>query len=119
MSATPQFAFVLEYVKDIEAVTSFYVDVMGLEIERRHPTFVQFKHFAIASDESVGGGDEPEVYWLVDDAEAALRELSAKTDVAIPLKELPFGKVFGVKDPAGRTRYLLEFAKNRPSQPAQ
>lgn len=119
MSTKPKFAFVLEYVKDIEAATSFYVDVMRLEVERRHPTFVQFKHFAIASDESVGGGEEPELYFLVDDAEAAFREFSAKTEVTIPLRELPFGKVFRIEDPAGRTRYLLEFAKNRPSQPAQ
>jgi catechol 2,3-dioxygenase-like lactoylglutathione lyase family enzyme len=119
MSISPRFGFVLEYVKDIEAAKRFYVDVLGLTVERTHPTFVQFDRFAIASDESLGGRDEPEIYWLVDDADAAFRELSAKAEVSLPLKEMPFGKVFAVKDPAGRPRYLLELARNRPSQPVQ
>jgi hypothetical protein len=29
---------------------------------------------------------------------------------------VPFGTVFGIKDPDGQTRYLVEFAKQRPSQ---
>jgi hypothetical protein len=32
---------------------------------------------------------------------------------------MPFGKVFGVKGPAGQPRYLLELAQDRPSQPMQ
>jgi len=117
MRTAPRFGFALEYVKDIEAAKRFYVDVMGLEVERTHPTFVQFDWFAIASDESLGGRDEPELYWLVDDAEAAFRELSQRAEVSLPLREMPFGKVFAIKDPAGRPRYLLELARNRPSQP--
>jgi catechol 2,3-dioxygenase-like lactoylglutathione lyase family enzyme len=55
MGNKPTFGFVLEYVTDIEAATRFYVEVIGLEIERHHPVFVQFNHFAIASDESMSG----------------------------------------------------------------
>ncbi len=119
MSNRPTFGFVLEYVTDIEAAKRFYVEVLGLEVERYHPTFVQFDHFAIASDESLTGTREPEIYWLVDNAEDAFRELSQKVEVSVPLRQMPFGKVFAIKDPAGRPRFLLEFARQRPSQPVK
>ncbi len=123
MTTKPRFGFALEYVSDIEAVKRFYVDVLGLDVEREHPAFVQLKdqagaRFAIASDESMGDSNE-ELYWLVDDAEAAFSELSKKAEVSLPLKQMPFGKVFAIKDPAGQPRYLLELAQNRPSRPVQ
>ena len=117
MSITPRFGFALEYVTDIEAAKRYYVDVLGLRVERQHPQFVQFEHFAIASDESMSGTRELELYWLVDDADAAFREISAKADVTLPPKQMPFGTVFGVTDPTGQPRFLLELARNRPSQP--
>ncbi len=117
MSIKPKFGFYLEYVSDIEAARDFFTGVMGLEMERYHPTFIQFKNFAIASDASMSGTREPELYWLVEDAEAALKELSGKAEVVIPLKQMPFGKVFAIKDPAGRPQYLLEFSRERPSKP--
>lgn len=43
MAVTTRFGFALEYVSDIDAVKRFYVDVLGLEVDREHPTFVQFK----------------------------------------------------------------------------
>jgi len=113
---TPRFGFVLEYVSDIETAKQFYVEVMGLEVERDHPTFVQFNSFAIASDQPLGRTGEPELYWLVDDAEAAFSELSAKAEVSMPLKQLPFGKVFAINDPKGRQWFLVELARDRPSQ---
>jgi predicted enzyme related to lactoylglutathione lyase len=116
MSTKPQFGFVIEYVRDINAAKQFYVEVLGLEIEREHPTYVQFESFAIAGDEPMAGRGEPELYWLVDDAESAFEDLSQKAEVTLPLKEMPFGKVFGIKNSDGQPRYLLEFAKNRPSQ---
>jgi hypothetical protein len=87
-------------------------------MERYHPTFVQFSHFAIATDESLSGSRDPDLYWLVDDAEAAFRELSGKTEVTLPLKQMPYGKVFGIKNTAGQPCYLLELARDRPSRPA-
>lgn len=116
MNIRPQFGFALEYVTDIEAAKRFYVEVLGLEVERYHPTFVQFHNFAIASDESLSGTRESELYWLVDNAEAAFHDLSQKAKVTFPLKQLPFGKVFAIEDPDGRPRYLIELAQNRPSQ---
>ena len=64
----------------------------------------------------MSGNAEPELYWLVDDAEAAFSELSQKAEVSMPMKQMPFGRVFGIKDPAGRPQYILEFARERPSQ---
>ena len=116
MSNKPEFGFILEYVKDIEAAKRFYVEVLGLEVERTSPVFVQFEHFAIASDEPLGGTGEPEVYWLVQDAQAAFDDLSQKTEIILPLKQMPFGKAFSIKDPTGRPLYLIEFAEDRPSQ---
>jgi catechol 2,3-dioxygenase-like lactoylglutathione lyase family enzyme len=122
MALNPRFGFVLEYVSDLAATKDFYVNILGLEVERFHPTFVQFKdptgdHFAIATDESLTGTRERELYWVVDDAEAAFREISARAAIELPLTMKPFGKVFGVKDPAGQVQFLIEFAATRPSRP--
>jgi catechol 2,3-dioxygenase-like lactoylglutathione lyase family enzyme len=69
----PQFGFCLEYVSDIEAAKHSYVDVLDLQMERYHPAFIQFNHFAVANDESLTGTRELELYWLVNDDEAAFR----------------------------------------------
>ncbi len=116
MNNKPKFGFFLEYVEDIEAAKRFYVEVLHLEVERAAPVFVQFNNFAIASDESMSGSREPEVYWVVEDAEAAFAEFTQKAEVIQPIQQKPFGKVFGIKDPAGQPIYLVEFAKQRPSQ---
>ncbi|MGE5676040.1 MAG: VOC family protein [Mycobacterium leprae] len=116
MSNKPRFGFVVEYVKNIEEARQFYVELLGLQVERAHPQFIQFGSFCIASDESLTGTEEPEVYWLVDDAEAALGDLASKAEILRPLTQMSFGKVFGLKDPAGRPCLLLELAKTRPSK---
>jgi catechol 2,3-dioxygenase-like lactoylglutathione lyase family enzyme len=124
MTSKAQFAFALEYVSDIAAAKRFFTDVLGLEIDREAPTFVQFKagngsSYAIASDEAMDGNKDraPELWWIVDDAEAAFREMSAHAEVGLPLRQMPFGMCFGIKDPTGQVHYLLEFARERPSQP--
>jgi catechol 2,3-dioxygenase-like lactoylglutathione lyase family enzyme len=119
VSNKPEFGFVVEYVTDVEAARRFYVDVLGLEVERYSPEFVQFNHFAIAGDEPLSGKRAPELYWLVDDAEEAFRDLSQKAEVVLPLKQMPFGKVFGIKDPTGQPFFVLEFAEDRPSRPVK
>ncbi len=116
MNNKPKFGFFLEYVEDIEAAKRFYVEVLHLEVERAAPVFVQFNNFAIASDESMSGSRAPEVYWVVEDAEPAFAEFTQKAVVIQPVQQKPFGKVFGIKDPAGQPIYLVEFAKQRPSQ---
>ena len=116
MTTTPRFGFVVVYVKDIAEAKRFYTEVLGLRVEREAPTFIQFEHFALATDARLTEGREPELYWLVDDADAAHRAIGAKTEISRPLETLPFGKVFGVRDPDGGTRLLLELARNRPSK---
>lgn len=121
MTAGCTFGFVVEYVTDIEAAKRFYVDVLGLTIEREAPVFVQFQdrsggnHYAIASDERLSAGKAPEIYWVVDRAEAAHAELSAKGVAVSDIRMMPFGKVFSVTDPAGQESFLIEFAAVRPS----
>lgn len=112
----PRFGFIIEYVKDIKTARSFYVEVFGLEVEREHPTYIQFETFAIASDEPMAGEAQQEVYWLVDDAAKSFSSLSEAAEICLPLQDVPFGKVFGVRDPEGQPRYILELAKNRPSK---
>jgi catechol 2,3-dioxygenase-like lactoylglutathione lyase family enzyme len=112
----PKFGFALEYVKDIAEARRFYTDVLGLAVAREHPNYVEFENFAIATDESMSGKDEPELYWLVDDAQAAYDTMSSRAKVSTALQDMPFGRLFAVEDPAGRPRYVLELAKVRPSQ---
>jgi len=122
-SSKAQFAFALEYTNDVAATKQFFVDVLGLQVERDHPTFVQFlagdgARYAIASDERMDPArkGEPELWWVVDDADAAYRAMSEKSEVAMPPRQMPFGTCFGIKDPAGQVHYVLQFAPVRPSQ---
>lgn len=116
MALHAKLGFVVEYVDDIQAAARFYTDVLGLVVQRRHPSFVQFETFALAADEPLTGGGEREVYWLVDDAEAAVREMSGKVEISRPLEQMAFGKVFAVTDPDGHPCYILELAATRPSE---
>jgi catechol 2,3-dioxygenase-like lactoylglutathione lyase family enzyme len=119
MAAQPRFGFVVVYAKDLDKAKRFYAESLGLKVEREAPNFIQFEHFAVASDEPLSPKGEPELYWLVDDAEAAYRQLAAKAPVSRPLESKPFGKVFAVRDPDGGDRFVLELARNRPSKAVQ
>ena len=117
MSVSPSFGFVIQYPRDLDAARRFYEETLGLKIQRQAPNFIQFENFALAGDESLTGTRELELYWLVADAEAAYNELRGTAEISVPLRELPFGKVFAVKDPDGQPRFLLQLSANRPSQP--
>ena len=118
-----RFGFALEYATDIDRTKRFFADVLGLEVDRDHPSFVQFKDksgaaYAIASDEPMDPEQNgaPELWWIVDDIDAAYTHMSPKAEVSMALRQMPFGKCFGVKDPAGQVHYVLEVAQNRPSR---
>ena len=120
------FAFTLEYVSDVEGTKRFLVDVLGLEVEREAPEFVQFKaaangtNFAIASDARMDPDVHGlEVWWLVDDADAAFKEMSSQAEVSMQPRQKPFGSVFGIKDPSGQVHYMVELPRNRPSKPPE
>ncbi len=111
VSIQPRFGFVLEYVADVDAAKRWYEDVFGLVARRYHPTFVQFDNFAIASDEALAGERKRELYWIVEDAEAAFAALTSEdAEIVFPIKTINFGKVFAVKEPAGEILLLCEFA---------
>ena len=42
--------------------------------------------------------------------------MSKKSEVSMPLRQMPFGTCFGINDPSGQVHYVLEFAQQRPSQ---
>lgn len=119
-STAPRFGFVLEYVEDVNEAKSFYTDILGLKVSRESPEFIQFADtaavgWAIASDASMSGEAKPETYWIVEDIAALEKSLSGRVKITHPLEKRPFGQVFGIIDPAGETQYLVEFAKERPS----
>jgi catechol 2,3-dioxygenase-like lactoylglutathione lyase family enzyme len=123
MTNTTRFGFALEYVTDVQATKQFFVDVLGLKVERDHPTFVQFSDasgvsYAIASDERMDPSQDgvPELWWVVEDAHMAFADMSKKSEVKMSPRQMPFGTCFGIKDPSGQVHYVLEFAQQRPSQ---
>jgi len=118
---SPRFGFVLEYVPDVHAATSFYSEILGLKVTRESPESVQFADangvgWAIASDASLSGDAKPETYWIVEDIAALEKSLSGKVKITHPLEARPFGQVLGIADPAGETQYLVEFVRERPSK---
>jgi len=122
-SSKANFAFALEYTSDLAAARRFFTEVLGLEVDREAPNFVQFKagngaSYALASDQPLDPTQNgaPELWWQVQDANAAFREMSAHAEVTVPLTEKPFGTCFGIKDPTGQIHYVLQFAAARPSQ---
>ena len=118
MANKPEFSFALEYVSDIDAAKRFYTELLGFEVERAAPEFVQFKqHFAIATDEPMDDSTDVELYWTVDDFDAAFSALPRNADISLAPTEKPFGKVFGVRDPDGNVRYILQFSTKRRSKP--
>lgn len=115
MPTNLRFGFAVTNVKDIAKAKSFYTEVLGLEVQREAPNFIQFEHFAIATD-NPDATTPIELYWLVDDAEAARRDLAARGATCSAIEAKPFGKLFTVKDPEGGERFVVEFAASRPSK---
>jgi catechol 2,3-dioxygenase-like lactoylglutathione lyase family enzyme len=121
MTTPVRWGFALEYVTDVQQAKRFFTDVLGLQVDRDHPTFVQFKDqngaaYAIASDEPMAPPIGPELWWVVDNAEQAYHEMSKGTEVTAPLQQKPFGTCFGLKAPSGQVHYVLQFPEQRPSQ---
>ncbi len=56
---------------------------------------------------------------MVDDAEAAYRELSTTAVIRQLLRQMPFGMVLAVTDSAGKRRFNLELTPTIPSRPAR
>ncbi len=115
MSTNLRFGFAVANVKDIAKAKRFYTEVLGLKVQREAPNYIQFENFAIGSD-NPDATSPLELYWLVDDADAAHRELTARGATCTPVAAKPFGKVFSTKDPDGGERFVLELSAARPSK---
>ncbi len=114
--------FIVRHVANIDAARAFYTEKMGFEIAAEQPGFVQFKApdgapFAVSlasadpvAAELPGGQSESlELWWYVDDADAAYAELQAKdVEIVFPPKDLPFGRAFAIKDPTGAYSFILQ-----------
>ena len=115
MSVNLKFGFAVANVKDIAQAKRFHTEVLGLKVQREAPNYIQFESFAIASD-NPEATSPIELYWLVDDADAAHRELTARGATCSAVDNKPFGKVFTTKDPDGGERFILQLSASRPSK---
>ncbi|HRW73283.1 MAG TPA: hypothetical protein P5093_12865 [Ottowia sp.] len=116
--SSAQFALAVRYVNNMPAARHFYVDVLGLKPEREHAAFIQFDHFALASDAPLGDDRAAELCWLVADIDDAWQTLKDQARVRMPLRSLPFGRIFSIDDADGHPCYVMQWAEQRPSQPA-
>src|SRR5215218_3208451 len=103
--------FIVRHVRDLDKTRTFYTDVLGFQVENDQPGFLQFTNtggatFALGPE---GAGEETEVWWFVDDADAAHEHLRAHgAEIVSPPKDEPFGRTVVIKDPAGTSLYLLQ-----------
>ncbi len=109
--------FVMLHTDDIAAARAFYKDRMGLTVVTDSPSFLQFASpTGKGADLAVGAltpevSHEPELWWYVDDVDAAHATLIAQgAEIVAPLTDMPFGRFCATKDPAGYTVYLLQLA---------
>lgn len=104
--------FVILNVPDMEEAKAFYTDKLGFETVGGSPDFQQFKQslgstFAIQLATEATPTDTIELWWLVDNADETYNALASQgVDMASPPTDLPFGRVFSIKDPAGHTLHM-------------
>lgn len=106
--------FVLIHVGDIERARAFYTEKLGLTVEAEAPGFVQF---ARPDDQGAALAivqrpvETPELWWDVEDADAAHASLVGNgVEISSALEDKPFGRTFAIKDSEGNT---MSFVKPR------
>jgi predicted enzyme related to lactoylglutathione lyase len=110
--------FVLLHVPDLAVARRFYTETFGLEVESENPTFIQFRRptgavFSLQADPTASPHTGVELWWEVENADAAHAELTGKgVSIVEPLAERPFGRVFSIVDPAGNTLNLMQLRKS-------
>lgn len=108
-------SFVLVHVDNVAEARTFYSETLGLTVEDEAPGFVQFARpsgqgaaFAIIERSA----ETPELWWDVENADAAHAELVRRgVEVLSAPEDKPFGRAFAIKDPAGNTLHLLQALK--------
>ncbi len=112
--------FIMVHIPDVGLVKDFYTEKLGLTIEDQQPGFIQFGQpggkgatLAVGNQGAGEARDPIELWWYVDNAQRTHDKLVEQgVEVVVPLANMPFGRSFAVKDPAGQTIFLLE-----PGQP--
>ena len=110
--------FVVLNVPDLAAARAFYTEQFGLAVDTESPAFIQFRRaagavFALQPATNATSYTGLELWWNVENADQAHDELAARgVPIAEPLRDLPFGRVFAVSDPAGN---ILRFLQPRQS----
>ena len=110
--AAPALNYVLFFVADIEASAAFFTNSLGFALDpsQSNPTFRQFDSGSggatiglFQSDDQTPPPGEVELYLGTPDI-AALREAWVGRGLAAtPIVQMPFGKIFEVQTPDGRT----------------
>lgn len=100
--------FVVLDVADIAALRSFYTDTLGFAVEGEAPAFLQFAapdgavHFAMQQTPGATHHGGVELWWLVTDPDAEYERLArAGVQTVSEPHDMPFGRVFEIRDPAG------------------
>ena len=99
--------FVLLHVEDIAAARAFYTEKIGLTVKSETPNFVQFEAdgaatFALSHAVQPTPTTTVELWWQVADVDATHAALVAQhVEITSEPHDLPFGRTFAVKDPAG------------------
>lgn len=109
--------FAMRYSSEVERMTEFYRDSLGIGTASESPYFVEFRTgmtsfalLAIHPGETV----HFELCFAVDDIETAIAELRARSmEFTDELRSQPFGKLIHMRDPDGNVVTLLE-----PSRPS-
>ena len=109
--------FAMRYSSEVERMTEFYRDGLGIGTASESPYFVEFRSgmtsfslLAIHPGETV----HFELCFAVDDIESAITELRARSmEFTDELRSQPFGKLIHMRDPDGNVVTLLE-----PSRPS-
>ena len=111
---------VVVYVDDLERMTRFYRDTLGLRVEQETEHYVELRA-AGGADVALHSGRADRVrdrHWFlefrVDDIEAAVRALRQRGVEVSEVAERPWGKEAGFSDPEGN-RLELEQLPSRPA----
>jgi catechol 2,3-dioxygenase-like lactoylglutathione lyase family enzyme len=105
---------VIVRVPDIAAARAFYGETLGLPIKGETPNFLvvdpidgQGASFGVGVGEP--GGDGPEIWWRVDDADAFHAALVARgVRITEEPEDRPFGRALSFTDPAGNILHAYQ-----------
>jgi catechol 2,3-dioxygenase-like lactoylglutathione lyase family enzyme len=99
--------FVIVHVKDMAAARAFYTEKLEYAVVDETPGFIQLDAgngatLSLQLDDQAAPTTSVELWWEVADADATYALLTGRhVEVAEEPKDMPFGRVFSLKDPEG------------------